>query len=310
MDGPAVTVVVATKDRAELLARLLDSLAHQLDAPPFEVVVVDDGSTGPETKAALDAAADNLQLRVERNEKPTGAGGARDRGWRIANTPLIAFTDDDCVATPRWLAELVRAAQAVPGGVVMGRTLPDPDGRRSPFSRTVVVEEAGPPFETCNILYPRELLERLDGFDPEFWTCGEDTDLGWRAVRSGARLAFAPDALVHHAVHQLGVGGAVRVAARWEGLTRLFAHHPDLRRAHLHRGVFWSPVHEQLLLAGAAIVLPRRIWPVSLLLALPYLRRLAWRRSGPLLAPFILLTDVVEVAAVVRGAIRERVLIL
>jgi len=306
MDSPSVTVVVATKDRADLLARLLDSLEAQTLERRLEVVVVDDGSSD-HTQDLLAARAARLDLRVERNATPIGAGGARDRGWRLGRAPLVAFTDDDCVATPGWLAELLRAADAAPGAVVMGRTLPEPGARRSPFTRTVVVEGAGPPYETCNILYPRELLEQLDGFDPEFWSCGEDTDLGWRAVRSGAPLVYAPEALVHHAVHRVGVAGAVRVAARWAGLTKLFAHHPDLRREALHRGVFWSPVHEQMLLAGIALALPRRLWPLSLLLALPYLRRLAWRRSGPVLAPFILLTDVVEMAAVLRGAVRERV---
>ena len=309
MDRPAVTVVVATKDRADLLERLLESLEAQTLTQPFEVVVVDDGSTDrtPELLAAHGSA---LDLRVERNDTSIGAGGARDRGWRIGRAPLVAFTDDDCVATPGWLRELVRAAGSAPGGVVMGRTLPDPAERRSPFTRSVVVEAAGPPYETCNILYPRDLLERLDGFDPRFWTCGEDTDLGWRAVRSGAPLAFAPDALVHHAVHRLGPVGALRVAPRWEGLTKLYRHHPDLRRVALHRGIFWSPVHEQMFLALAALLLPRRVWPLSLLLLVPYARRLAWRRSGPVLAPFILLTDLIELAAVLRGAVRERVLIL
>ena len=60
----------------------------------------------------------------------------------------------------------------------------------------------------------------------------------------------------------------------------------------------------------AALALPRRAWPLSLLLALPYLRRLAWRRSGPLLAPFLFLHDAVEVAGILRGAIGARVFVV
>jgi hypothetical protein len=97
------------------------------------------------------------------------------------------------------------------------------------------------------------------------------------------------------------------MAMKWRAAAPLFKRHPELRKVQLHRGIFWSPTHEHLLRALLAAALPRRLWPLSLWLAFPYLRRLAWRRSGPLLAPYILVYDLVETAAVVRGAIDESV---
>ena len=223
----------------------------------------------------------------------------------------MAFTDDDCVPTPGWLEALVEQARATPGGVVMGRTTPDPAGRQTPFTRSLLVEKAGPPFQTANILYPRALLEQLGGFDRRYpLPVAEDTDLGWRALKAGAPLAFAHDALVHHAVHELGPLGNMKVALKWRAAAPLFKRHPDLRKVQLRHGVFWSPTHEHLVLALVALLLPRRLWPLSLVIASPYLKRLLWRRSGPLLAPYIVAYDLVETAAVVRGAIDERVPII
>jgi GT2 family glycosyltransferase len=306
--SPAISVVLATRDRSELLALMLDGLTRQtIGAAAFEVVVVDDASRD-DTAALLAARSAELNLRVLRNETSQGPATARDVGWREARAELVAFTDDDCVPSPGWLEALLEAARATPGGVVMGRTTPDPAGRQTPFTRSLLVERAGPPFQTCNIVYPRSLLERLGGFDRRYpLPVAEDTDLGWRAVQSGAPLAFAADALVHHAVHELGPLGNLRMAMKWRAAAPLFKRHPELRKVQLHRGIFWSPTHEHLLRALLAAALPRRLWPLSLWLAFPYLRRLAWRRSGPLLAPYILVYDLVETAAVVRGAIDESV---
>lgn len=312
MSAPAdVAVVVATHDRADRLRRLLASLERQTVAPR-EVIVVDDGSAD-ETPAVLRDHAGRLPLRVLRHDRAQGPAVAREAGWRAASAALVAFTDDDCVVTPGWVAGLLATANAHPGAMVMGPTRPDPNEAhlRSPFTRTLLVEEAGPPFQTCNILYPRELLERIGGFDVALPSPGaEDTDLGWRATEAGAACVLAPGAVVHHAVMQPGALGNLRSALRWERTVPVFKRHPGLRRAQLHRGVFFSPTHEHLLRALLAVALPRRLWPLSAVLAAPYARRLAWRRSGPLLAPYLLLYDVLEVLSILRGAIRERVLVL
>lgn len=310
-----VAVVFATHDRPRRLQALLDSLAAQtLPSGRFEVVVVDDGS-GPETADVLEAelGAGRLDLRVLRHDPARGPATARDAGWRASSAPLVAFTDDDCRADERWLERLLAAAQAHPGAIVQGRTDPEPaeEHLRSPFSRTMVVHAAGPEFETCNILYPRDVLEAVDGFDLAFPSpAGEDTDLAWRAIDRGVGATFADDALVFHAVEVLGPVGMLRHAWRWQHAVPVFAKHPRLRREQLHHRLFWSPVHEQLLLALAAVVLARRVPLLAALLAAPYVKRLAWRRTGPLLAPFILAQDAVETASILRGAARHRVLVV
>jgi glycosyltransferase involved in cell wall biosynthesis len=313
---PDVSVVVATRDRAALLEELLASLRGQtLAAERFEVVVVDDGSRdGTAALLASEQRHGTLRAVSTGRREAVGPAAARNAGWRAARAPVVAFTDDDCVAAPRWLEEGLVACRAAPGCIVQGRTDPRADHKpRIPaFSRTLSVAAAGPLYETCNIFYPRPLLAQLEGFAAGTYRAagGEDTDLAWRALERGARVRYAPRALVHHAVLTLGPLGMLRQARRWEHAVPVLARHPALRRAHLHRGIFWSRRHEELIRFLLAAVVARRSRTLALLLALPYARHLALRRSGPLLAPFLLAVDLVELAAVVRGAVRNRVLVV
>lgn len=296
------SVVLATQHRTERLRRLLDALASQ--EGDFEIVAVADGAT-PEVLALLRSRP---EVRLVELERSRGVAAARNAGWRAATGDTIVFTDDDCVPTPGWLRELL----AADGDVVQGRVEPDPSesGNAGPFSRTLRVDGAGPFFQTANIRYPRALLERLGGFDESFHASGEDADLGWRALEAGARIAYAPEALVHHAVHPHSALDAARHAWRWRTAVRNVSRHPRLRE-HLHHRVFWRPSHERVLAAAAA-------WRLG---PLPGLAATAWWVAGhrgehPSLAslgrsvPGHLLVDAAEVAAMARGSVSARTLLL
>ena len=317
-EAPRVAVVVSTYNRADRLRRLLDSLRRQeLGAEGFEVVVVDDASTD-ETPRLLEEAAGrgDIRLRAIRLDAGAGPAVARDRGWRASEAPLIAFVDDDCEASPGWLGALVSAA-ADHGRFLQGRTEANPRERHllGPFARTIEVTALTTTFNTCNIAYPRSLLERVDGFDVRAFggraAAGEDTDLAWRAIAAGAEPEFVPGALVYHKVADLGPVGALRMAARWTPAVRAYARHPELRRQRLVHGVFWKPTHLWLARALLALLLPRRrlSLAVAAWLALPYARsvRARMREGGRLsLLVYYPLHDAIELTAIVRGAVRER----
>ena len=320
MPAPRVSVVFATHNRAQRLADLLDSLRRQtVPASDFDVVVVDDGSTD-ETPSVLDEAerAGDLGLRRRRLEPARGPAAARNAGWRAAQGELIAFTDDDCVASPGWLAAGLEAAGRHPGCILQGATEPRPDelDALGVFSRTLRVPEGGLYFQTCNVFYPRELVDRVDGFDEATFTVpgGEDADLAWRAIGAGAGTAFVPDARVFHAVSRIGPVGKLRVAWRWSETVKIYGRHPELRRRALVHGVFWKRTHLDVLRLALAVALPARLGLLRAWLAYPYLRHLLDRgRSeggGLLLAPYYLVHDLVEVAAMARGSARYRTFVL
>ena len=311
-----MSVVVATHNRPARLARLLESLRCQsLPADLFEVIVVDDGSV-PDTAAVIDAQASRPGLAIApvRHELRLGPAAARNSGWRAARAPLVAFTDDDCTADPGWLRAALSIRVTAPAAVIQGRTLPDPSELQNGgvLSRTVRVEELGPQYETCNMLYPRAVLESLGGFDETFGPgpAAEDTDLAWRAIESGKQTVFAPDALVWHAVERAGVGGMLRVAWRWRRTIRIFAEHPGTRSM-FYRGIFWNVWHYLLWRSLLALVGPR--WLRRMVLA-SHLRELHRRAreadAGIWAVGFLLLYDAVECVAVLTGAVRSGTVVL
>jgi GT2 family glycosyltransferase len=313
---PPVSIVVPTRSRALRLRALLASLAQQEEAPAFEVIVVDDASLDETLATVADAdSSAAAHIRAIHLPRPMGAAVARNRGWRAARGELVVFTDDDVVARPGWLAALDAAHRRDPEAVIQGRTEPDPRERvrLSAFARSQSAAGPGPWFQTCNIAYPRALLERLGGFDEAFReAAGEDTDLGWRAVENGARVVYEPAALNWHAVHEPGAWRLIRATQKWRLVVRNVARHPQLR-ASLHHRIFWKPSHERLLLAAAGLLLLRRS-PLAAVAVVPYLtlqRTQHGSYAGTLAAlPAHVALDAAELAAMVRGSVDARTLVL
>lgn len=327
---PAASVVVPTYNRAELLEPLAAALAAQEDVGPYEVLFVDDGSSDgtPEvlrSVAERNGRAASVTFRVLRSEHNTGnPARTRNLGWREARGSIVAFIDDDCIPSPRWLAELMARIEGA--DLVQGLVEVDQDQalRMGPFGRILVITAFSWKFETCNIAYRRELLEAVGGFEESFPVpFGEDTDLGLRALESGARPAWAPEALVLHRVECSEDRlrdwlAAIRYARRCEFAALLVKRHPGFRK-HLFAHFFYKPYHAALLAALAAMGLmpSRRGRLPAALLAAPWLhyrlrvdRRPARARWWWAVLPMSFAVDAVEVAATVKGAVRYRTFLL
>jgi glycosyltransferase involved in cell wall biosynthesis len=297
-----VSVVVATHNRSRRLTALLESLrAQTLARERFEVIVVDDASTD-DTQSVL-ADDGGLELRVVRRERTGGPAAARNAGWREARAGLVAFTDDDCRVAPDWLEAALRAHREHPGVLLQGPVAPDPADPppSGPLTRTIRVESLGPYFQTCNVFYPRALLEQLGGFD-ESLERGEDTDLAWRAIEAGNEPQWVADAPVLHAVNEIGLRGLLSLAHKWAPSMEIYIRHPQLREEVFDHRFFWKPNHYMLFRALVALALPKRLRSFALLLAWPYLMYLLkpGRRDGggPASAPIVVLYEVVEMSAV------------
>lgn len=312
---PTVAVVVATHNRPELLRRCLSAIVAQT-RPPDELIVVDDGSDPAVVAENLGVAGALKAFALVRSDTPGGPARARNRGWPRARADYIAFTDDDCRPAPEWIAALMSAA--APRHIVVGRVQPDPqDGAlTSVLDRSMRVDSDDGRFSTCNVLYPRDLLEEMGGFDSGIDMYGEDTDLGQRALEAGATSSFASAALVDHAVHHLTLRSAVRDRLRLSEMPQLVRRHPHLRYATCS-GRFVRDAHRSLLFGIAGLgVLPlgrfglrsSRRWIDDATERVPPPLRHGRRLSQQV--ALLAALDAVEVAACARGSVKSRTLLL
>lgn len=202
--GPALSVVVPTRDRPERLARCLAALRVVLGEQD-ELVVVDSASRDATTAmVGLDHGA-----RVLREVHP-GASRARNRGWEAARHDLVAFVDDDVTVTPGW----ADAMRHVPGrpAFVAGRVLPPPDQRHVGHPVAIVDRGAAGPIDarttgvlgaSANLLVRRDVLRDVGGFDERLGPgtsvpAAEDVDLLDRVLHAGFTGWYEPSAEAWH----------------------------------------------------------------------------------------------------------------
>jgi hypothetical protein len=288
---PELSVVVPSHFRPVRLRWLLNALAEQtLDRSRWEVIVGHDGGSDTERVVREHPLAQAAVLRS--TQQPTGTappGRNRNAALALARAPLVVFTDDDCRPPPEWLERVLDAARHHPGAVIQGSVISDPEEAamlRSPYPRTQQYLDVPRVWGECaNIVYPRELLERLGGFEQEDWQSGEDTDLLLRARAAGAEYVGDTGMQTRHAVEEGWLLGQLRGASRCRDTPALVARHPELREHFLAR-VFWKKTHAWLLLGAlAATTAAARRPPGSAALAIaaavPYAAARPWRGGGP-----------------------------
>jgi GT2 family glycosyltransferase len=289
----------------------------------IELIIVDDSSTD-DTPVVLRrlAAESTISVTALRTPRRSGPAAARNAGWRAATGEVIAFTDDDCVPQPGWLAALVDGIAV--HDIVQGRTLAAPDQlyRTGPFSRTIQVTVADGWFQTCNVAYRRTVLESVGGFDERFPDpAGEDTDLAWRALANGAVAGFNEDAVVFHDVSPSRFVARLTDAPRWQAAVLAVKKHPGIRERLPYRYV-WRAAHLPALvaaigLAGTALA-PSRGWRIAgAMLVAPYVRFRVkvmplpgGGRRALAAIPFALVVDVAEVSVLAAASVRYRTVLI
>jgi len=210
---PEVSVVVPTHNRLPVLTEVLSALVRQEGAPPFEVVVVDDGSTDG-TAEWLRSRSFDLALRVFTQEN-RGPAAARNTGVAVSAGRWVAFLGDDTVPAVGWLAAH-RAAHRRHGDdlhlAVIGYTGWHPRMRLTPFLR--YINEHGLQFGyalirdpedvafnffyTSNLSLSRELL-LAEPFDLRFpYAAWEDIELAYRLKKRGLHMTYEAAATVAH----------------------------------------------------------------------------------------------------------------
>jgi hypothetical protein len=209
-------VVISTYNRGALLADALRSvLAQAPDAPPFEVVVVDNNSTDGTRALVAEIARADARVRYV-FEGRQGVSYGRNAGVEAARAPLVAFTDDDVRAAPDWVRSIARAFVDHPdadyvGGKVLPmwpRTPPAWITEPEHWSPIAIVDYGDAPqpislagfrvLVTANMAIRRAAFLAAGGFDPRHQhlpgavSAIEDHELQLRLLNRGCRGWYVP----------------------------------------------------------------------------------------------------------------------
>ena len=244
---PRISVVVPTCGRPALLERCLAALEQQtLAREEYEVIVIED-------------------------RRREGPATARNRGWRQARAEIVAFTDDDCVPAPEWLA---RGLAAMENGAdtVCGRIVMPVPAQPTDYERDAQGLERSE-FVTANCFCRKSWLQRVGGFDERFrvaWR--EDSDLHFRLLEQGARIVREPQAIVVHPVRPAPWGVSVSQQRKVMFDALLFKKHPRLYRSRIRPHPRW----DYYVIVGSLLAAP--FWPPALIAWLALTARFAWQR--------------------------------
>jgi succinoglycan biosynthesis protein ExoM len=204
-----VEVGITTFRRSELLRRTLASLlAQELDAEvELRIIVVDNDvhqTARPTVEQVLSGSRHAFIYAVGPEQN---IALARNRLLDLATGDFLALIDDDEHADPAWLQHLLDCAERYRADVVFGPALPvHPEGVPEWIVAGRFFDEPRHPTGTRLILGSgnnllmrrRALISHQARFDPAFGrTGGSDTDLYWRLHRSGAKLVWCDEAIVH-----------------------------------------------------------------------------------------------------------------
>ena len=218
--APQVSVVVPALDAAATLPEQLERLARQSGAPPFEVVVADNGSRDgtPEVAAAW---SDRLTLRVVDASQRRGAAHARNVGALAARAERLLFCDADDHVSLTWVATM--AACTTPGTLVAGPVmrvsgttpLDTPPGPGAPVENSSTTHRYMgflPCVLSGSVGITRTDFLRVRGFDSSYGRGCEDMDFSWRAQLAGLVPRVAEGSVLYY--RQRDAAGASFAAER------------------------------------------------------------------------------------------------
>jgi GT2 family glycosyltransferase len=206
------TVAIATMDRPAGLERCVTAVLAG-ETRPAQIVIVDQSRSDATSKLVARAGWDHVVPVTYVRQACAGLAASRNAAVAHATEPIVAFTDDDCVADGMWLTNIMRAFSHADTNVVTGRILPlGPEAPgfhpvslrtsaiRSVFRGRSIPWKAG---SGGNVAVRAEWLDRIGGFDERLGVgspgrAAEDIDVLYRLLRAGATLRYEPDAVILH----------------------------------------------------------------------------------------------------------------
>ncbi len=203
-DQPLVSVIVPTRNRAELLDAGVSGVLAGCTGVNVEVIYVDDSSTDDTGAMLAEYARAGKIVHVQ--TKSGAPGRARNAGAAVAKGRYLLFTDDDCLVPPGWVAAMLGARErhgvtALTGGF-QAASMKTPAERYYEYRMRLLFADKPKPVSAApmmNLLVERSAFEAVGGFSDLPLPAMEDWELCYRLARAGHPLFYDPAVAVVHA---------------------------------------------------------------------------------------------------------------
>lgn len=220
---PLVSIIIPTRDRADLLSMCVDMLLEKTTYPNYEIIILDNGSIEPEALVLLDRLQQRARVTVVRDESPFNFSVLNNRAAQFAKGELLCLMNNDIeVVTPDWLEEMVSFVLQ-PDVAAVGARLWYPDGRLQHggvvlgiggvaghshkylggaqtgyFCRAILHQEFSAVTAAC-LLVRADIYRSLHGLDEKLAIAFNDIDFCMRIKAAGLRIVWTPYAeMIHH----------------------------------------------------------------------------------------------------------------
>jgi glycosyltransferase involved in cell wall biosynthesis len=205
-----VSVIVCTRNRADMLAECLSSLFRN-EYLNTEIIVVDQSTDGL-TEQRMKTSSDDQRLKYIKT-KTVGLSKSRNIGIEASEGEIVSFMDDDCLASDDWIESIVAEFRRDPEVMaVYGRVLPG--GVSQAYTSVAIkVSEAYEVFygkanpwrlgHGANVSYRRQVFGQIGCFDEMLGpgaplkNC-DDADMAYRALKRGLKIIYSPKVLNYH----------------------------------------------------------------------------------------------------------------
>ena len=261
---PLVSIIVPTRDQVTLLRRCLASIRQKTDYGPIEIVIVDNGSTDPETHTFFRDLVQDASIHIVTDRDEFNFSRLINRGAELARGEILALVNNDIEAEePGWLREMVSHAVRPETGAV-GARLWYPDGRLqhagvvlglhgvashafqrfppqpiAPMNRTFVLSQNYSAVTAACMLVRKTIFDDLGGFDENLANNFNDVDFCLRLRERGWEIIWTPYAnLIHRESASRGPDSGSEESAQ---LSREATYMQEKWSEQLWRDPFYSP---------------------------------------------------------------------
>jgi len=225
---PRVSIIIPTKDHVDLLERCIRSILDKTEYRNYEIVIVDNQSTGEDTHRYYSSLENEPRVRMLHYDNPFNFSAINNYAVSKADSPFILFLNNDTeVISGEWLSALLEHAQRKPVGAVGAKLLyPDntiqhagvilgitgtpgqngvaghafknkPDYYGGQFLRSLVIGNYSAVTGAC-LMMRKEVFEAVGGFDENIAIAFNDVDLCIRIRNAGFWIVYTPYSRLYH----------------------------------------------------------------------------------------------------------------